>query len=200
MKKFAFLFAAAAVAWACVHFLGTKTWPPGVLVKDDPVQVMLDKPMDLISKGDFILRPLARYTISARVLHTKHYWSGDIAAIAPYDVAVGWGAMSDQSVLDRLGISQSNRFYFYEWQNAPPIPKEEITAHSANMHLIPSSASIRNRIAWLRKGELIRLTGFLVEATNPKLAGMPPWRSSLSRTDSGNGACEIMWVESIEKL
>jgi hypothetical protein len=200
MKKILFLFIIAVLMWIYVHFLGTKTWPPGVLVKNDPEQVMLEKPMDAIPKGDFILRPLARYTISARVLHTKHYWSGDIAAIAPYDVAVGWGSMSDQTIIDQLGISQGNRFYFYEWRNAPPIPKEEITAHSSNMHLIPSTASIKVHIAWLRQGELIKLTGLLVEATNPRLAGMRPWSSSLSRTDTGNGACEIMWVESLEKL
>jgi hypothetical protein len=35
------------------------------------------------------------------------------------------------------------------------------------------------------------LAGELVEATGPQIG---TWRSSLSRTDTGNGACELMWV------
>jgi hypothetical protein len=100
-------------------------------------------------------------------------------------------------VLDRLDISQGNRFYYYEWQNAPPIPKEEIICHSANMHLIPADWSLRCAMWQTRAGDLIRMKGLLVEVSGPD---MPPWRSSLSRTDTGNGACELMWVESLEKL
>jgi hypothetical protein len=39
---------------------------------------------------------------------------------------------------------------------------------------------------------LIHLSGDLVEASGP---GINSWKSSLSRTDTGNGACELMWVK-----
>jgi hypothetical protein len=200
MKKILFLILLAALVWGYGYYLGPKTYPPGILVKSDPVQVMIDSPMDPIKKGDFVLKPLARYTISARILHTKRYWSGEIAGLAPYDIAVGWGPMSDQGVIDKLSISQGNRFYFWEYQNPPPIPQDQIICHSANMHLIPSSFRVRHTIAWLRPGDLVRMKGLLIEATNPKWEGRKPWRSSLSRTDTGNGSCEIMWVESIDKF
>jgi hypothetical protein len=29
---------------------------------------------------------------------------------------------------------------------------------------------------------------------------MSPWTSSLSRPDSGDGACEIMWVDTVNPL
>ena len=197
MKKILFLIIFAVAAWAWIHFCGAKTYPPGVLVQQEPVQVMVKEPVQTIRNGDFTLRPLATCDIEARVLHKKRYYSGPAASLAPYDVAMGWGPMSDQSVIDKLSLSQSNRFYFYEWSSQPPIPQEQIVCHSANMHLIPASFRIRTTIAWLRPGDLVRMHGLLVEATTP---GMNPWRSSLSRTDTGNGACELMYVESIEKL
>lgn len=200
MKKVVFLVILGALVWAFGHLFGAKTYTPGILVKNDPEQEIFEAPQEKIKKGDFVLTPLASYTIEARVLHTKHYWSGEIASLAPYDVAVGWGVMSDQQVLDQLTISQGNRFYFFEYEGAPPVPKGEIVSHSSNMHLIPSSFGIRQTIAWLKSGDLVRMKGLLVEAVNPSVPGMKPWHSSLSRTDTGNGACEIMWVESIEKL
>jgi hypothetical protein len=190
------LFVVAAAVWGWFHFLAPKHYAPGILIPDDPEQSTLPDPQELFRHGKASLQPLAGYSIEARVLHTRHYRTGDVAAIAPYDVAVGWGVMSDQSVLDRLEITQANRFYFWEYQDNPPIPKNEIIAHSANMHLIPASDALRRKIAWLRPGDLIRMKGLLVEVTLP---GRNPWRSSLSRTDNGNGACEIMWVESLEK-
>jgi hypothetical protein len=37
----------------------------------------------------------------------------------------------------------------------------------------------------------------LVEATGPHIG---TWRSSLSRTDSGNGACELLYLEEMQLL
>jgi hypothetical protein len=49
----------------------------------------------------------------------------------------------------------------------------------------------------LRTGALIHLSGRLVEATGPEIG---TWRSSLTRTDTGNGACELVWVEELHSL
>ncbi|HEV3148526.1 MAG TPA: hypothetical protein VGZ24_07735, partial [Chthoniobacterales bacterium] len=56
---------------------------------------------------------------------------------------------------------------------------------------------IASRCKSLRTGSLVHLSGELVEATGP---GIGTWRSSLSRTDTGNGACELMWVEKMSAL
>ena len=105
--------------------------------------------------------------------------------------------MSDQSVLDQLKISQSMRFYWYEYRLPPPIPQNEIARHSTNIHIIPANDSIASACESLRAGELIHLEGELVEATGP---GIGTWRSSLRRDDTGNGACELLLVESFSKL
>ena len=48
----------------------------------------------------------------------------------------------------------------------------------------------------VRVGEIVELRGRLVEASR---ADGWHWRSSLSRDDSGAGACELMLVEAIER-
>lgn len=184
--------------FAYVRMTAPITYPPGVLVSAEPSQTALQLTDSDFDSGSFHLKPLARFALDARVLHRKIYRYDKQAALVPVDLAVGWGAMSDQAVLDQLQISQSARFFWYEWQhNPPPIPQNEITAHATNLHLIPANPAIAKACRALRVGELIHLRGLLVEATAPDFG---TWRSSLSRTDSGNGACELVWVEELHDL
>ncbi|MEO5754176.1 MAG: hypothetical protein ABIR38_05675 [Chthoniobacterales bacterium] len=173
------------------------SYPPGVLIADDPIQTDAtpnDVPFD---QGQFHLQPLAHFSCDARVLHRKIYRYDRSASLVPVDLAIGWGRMSDQAVLDRLTISQSARFFWYEYQEQPPIPSEEIISHATNLHLIPATNVIAGRCRSLRTGELVHLSGLLVEARSTEYG---TWRSSLSRTDSGNGACELLWVEELTTL
>lgn len=197
MKSVIAFVAFVVVAWFAYERINAPIiYPPGVLLAEDPEQ--RDPPSEAVfDYKKFRLRPLAAFVLDARVLHRKIYRYDSGAALVPVDLAVGWGPMSDQAVLDRLEISQSARFYFYEYRNPPPIPPEEITSHSTNMHLIPSTDEIAAQCKSLRSGELIHLSGLLVEATGP---GIGTWTSSLTRTDRGKGACELVWVEDLQKI
>jgi hypothetical protein len=170
-------------------------YPPGVLIWSEPEQTpTTDSP---IARGDFQLTPLAHFALDARVLHRKIYRWDRQASLVPVDLALGWGAMSDQSVLDQVSITQSMRFYWFEYRLPPPISKEEIISHSTNLHVIPATPEIAAQCKSLRTGALVHLSGDLVEAAAP---GFGTWRSSLSRTDTGNGACELMWVQQLSIL
>jgi hypothetical protein len=170
------------------------TYPPGVLIPSEPEQLDLVGDSSVIEYHDFHLKPLAYFSLNARVLHRKVYRYDRQAPLVPVDLALGWGPMSDQRVLDQLRITQSMRFYWYEYKMPPPIQPEEILAHSTNLHVIPSTPEIASRCKSLRTGSLIHLTGELVEATGPNIG---TWRSSLRRTDTGNGACELMLVKEL---
>ena len=197
MKSVAFI-ALLAIAWFAYGRINAPiSYPPGVLITSEPVQNGTTPNDASFDFGHFHLTPLAHLALDARVLHRKIYRYDRFAPLAPVDLAVGWSAMSDQSVLDQLQISQSARFFWYEWARQPPIPRAEIVAHATNLHLIPSTDLIASRCKSLRKGELIHLRGLLVEATGPQIG---TWRSSLDRTDSGKGACELIWVEEIGSL
>jgi len=173
------------------------TYPAGILVDSDPTQIAIPGDEQMIEHGEYHLKPLARFSVEARILRRKVYGYDRESKLVPVDLAVGWGPMSDQAVLDRLTISQSMRFYWYEYQLPPPIPREQIVSHSTNLHVIPASPAIASFCKSLRQGELVHLDGELVEATGPEIG---TWRSSLSRTDTGNGACELMLVENCSKL
>jgi len=172
-------------------------YPPGVLIDSEPGQVPLSEEIAPVSYGPFSLKPLALFSVDARVLHRRNYRYDAGARLVPVDLALGWGPMSDETVLNQLHISQSMRFYWYEYKLPPPIPVPEIVSHSANMHIIPATPEVAARCKSLRVGSLVHLVGDLVEATGP---GIGHWRSSLSRTDTGNGACELFYVEEITDI
>lgn len=169
------------------------TAPPGSVAPKDPVQTETSG-MQSYALGDYTLKPLAKFDIEARVLSKETYSMGREAELSPLDLALGWGAMSDSLVLDKLSISQGGRFYHYQWENEPPIPAEQIATHSANMHLIPANSNVEKKIKKVRVGQVVHLVGHLVEAS---AADGWHWRSSLTRDDTGGGACELIRVESI---
>lgn len=164
--------------------------PPGVLAAADPIQENLDS-ATIIDRGDFHLRPRAEFSATVRVLHREDYHLGELASLIPTDFAVGWGRMSDSAVLKDVEISQGNRFYYWRTRNWP-IDRGEIESHSANWHIIPGDRAVRKVLDTLRVGSIVKLTGELVDVEG-KDGRMS---TSLTRTDTGAGACEILLASS----
>ena len=171
--------------------------PPGVLVADVPVQAALwDDDRPFRHNDEFTVTPLARFELAARVLSREDYTFDTEAALAPVDLALGWQQMSDTAVLEQIEIDQRNRFYYWQVEDFP-IPRKAIETQSANMHLIPGNRTVARQLDAVREGELIRLQGYLVEVIRDD--GWR-WRSSLSRKDTGAGACEVIFVKRLEVL
>jgi hypothetical protein len=168
--------------------------PPGVLTPSDPDQVEI-VPRSW-TRGEAKFTAMAQFAVRARVLSTNHYSFDGQADLSPVDLALGWGRMSDSDVLQDIHISQSGRFYFWRprYGRMLPIPKNEIISHSANMHMIPANEDVKSTLLDVRAGEIVTVSGFLVQVNKPN--GWV-WRTSLTRTDTGNGACEVVWVERV---
>ena len=169
--------------------------PGGVLAPEEPVQVNLPEE-EYRPHGDFVIVKVARFEVTARVLGKERYWIGREAELVPYDLALGWGRMSDTAVLEKVSISQHGRYYFWSVREYP-IPRAEIISSSANMHLIPSNDEIRDAIGSVRRGQVVRFEGYLSRVLGPN--GWR-WNTSMTRSDTGNGACELVWVESFEVI
>ncbi len=170
-------------------------YPAGILVAEDPKQVNLTHRKEW-QRDEFSFRALAEYKIKGRVLSMNFYSLGKESELSPVDLALGWGRMSDQNIIDKITVTQSNRWYHWETESMP-IPRSEISKSSANVHIIPKDDSIKDKIDELYKGSLIEMKGFLVEVKAEK--GWR-WKSSLTRDDTGGGACELFWVDDIEIL
>lgn len=144
----------------------------------------------------FRITPLQPFNLTARVLGRENYHFDAGAKVSPTDLALGWGPMADPQVLTSISVSQSNRWY--HWQvDEFPIPRREIETHSANMHMIPANQQVARVLAEVRPGERIELSGQLVRVDG--VNGFN-WISSLSREDTGAGACELIWVEQLKRL
>ena len=166
--------------------------PPGVLVAQMPKQS--DMQASSFFVDDYELTRKAKFEIRARVLSKEPYYMGRTADLAPIDLALGWGAMSDSAVLDQIDISQSARWYRTKYELPPPIADQQIISSSSNMHMIPARKAIERSLKKLREGDIVLIQGYLVDVYH--ISGWR-WQSSMSRTDTGNGACELVYVESI---
>ena len=170
------------------------TQPPGIRAAADPLQTTVRANPPRFRKHDADIVARARFEMQARVLGVERYHADPMAKLMPVDLAFGWGPMSNSTMLARLAISQGSRFYFWTAEEFP-IPRRDIETHSANMHLIPASDAIERRIKAARVGQVVTLSGYLVDVKAD--AG---WSiaSSLTREDTGAGACEVIWVEAFE--
>lgn len=166
-----------------------------------PIQTQLTTsqatPITLQRDGyTWTLTPRAHYQIAARVLGNKTYrWDWE-SAVAPRDLALGWGDMSDPTVDQWLNWSQSNRWFYVNWPNDSPYKGSTVLTQAANTHIIPATDNLAKILSRIQTNQHILLEGYLVDITAQRSSGSPrTLQTSLTRTDSGSGACEILYVQ-----
>lgn len=191
MKKLLFVTLCAAAGWFYFHD-SAANWR-GIPAARDPVQSESQLPA-AFAHGVYTITPLARYKVTAVALERERYRFDRGADLAPVDLALGWGPMSVASVINELSITQSGRWYEYRWPGQPPLDPGAIIAHSANTHCLPSTHELREKLLAIKRHDLVTLEGYLVEVTT---ADGYRWRSSLSRTDTGGGSCEVLWLTDV---
>lgn len=181
------------VGYGVFHFASNRpvNVPNGVLVNSAPIQY--DTTQTVIQHKTFQLIPQATFDITARVLSKANYYADKEAKLVKTDLALGWGRMSDSHVIEQLNISQSNRFYRWRYKGKPPIPSTEIISSSANMHLIAANEHIQKKLDNIRPNQIVHLTGKLVNARTDTFH----WNTSTTRNDTGAGACELVYVETV---
>lgn len=109
------------------------------------------------------------------------------------DVCVVWGEAVTNGSYRKVKFSSGEFTCSYSWSGplSPPFRPEK----ASNNHLIPADRAIARQIGAIRVGDQIRMTGLLVDYTVTR-NGQPIFtrRTSLTRGDTGNGACEILYV------
>lgn len=150
-----------------------------------------------VTFGKGYLTFLASYEVTARVMSRENYRFDKESDISPMDFALGWGPMSGPNIAEKLSVSQSGRFYRYSWKEAPPVPPEKIIDSSANTHIIPANDNIRRQLDRVKKGQIVTLKGELVHYREDEEDRWWEWRSSMTRGDTGAGACELLYVEEV---
>lgn len=163
-----------------------------------PLQTRFDAPKPLVVRG-FQGQAHAGFSGQVQILSMRPYaddWKG---ILSPVDLAVGWGPMSHRETIDELRITQSNRFY--QWtiptRQMEHWSAEEVILNSANIHMVPGNSTIANRLLTLRPGDKVYIEGYLVDVIRPDNM---IWETSLTRYDTGPGACEILLLTNISYI
>jgi len=193
LKNLFLIFVILYTLWFVFYRADEVVLGPGVKAPIPPLQSKLLE-MQSRSVEDYTLTDVADFFITAKVLGKENYSLGREADLSPTDLALGWRNMSDESILQKIDISQSGRFYRWRVEQFP-IPRREIEMNSANMHIIPANALVEAKLATVRRGDVIKMSGTLVDVTSNKDNWR--WQTSRTRNDTGAGACEIIWVDSL---
>lgn len=168
---------------------------PGEVAPTQPVEERVSS-IQPFQYGDYEFIPLRNIELEARVLSKKRYYLDSRSELAPYDLVLGWGPMSDERNLDHMLIKQSERTYRWE-MTRPPIPEEQITSHSVNIQLVPSTDDMLSTIRSIRKGQVIRLKGYLIQIEEASGGTLAHAAKDLGSRSDAN---KIVWIENLTIL
>jgi hypothetical protein len=155
--------------------------------------MLLKNASPFVHKG-YTLNLKPDYQITARVLDTEKYYFDPQSDIMPIDVALAWGKLAKDEYIEQMSVSQGRRWYYWRTDTLF-MPVKDISAHSSNHHLIASNDDIASKIASLDPNDIVVLKGVLVDVNMPNGGKI---ETSLSRKDTGAGACEVLFVNSID--
>lgn len=165
-------------------------------ISGDPIQItdtVSTIPPLQIGKNRYFFTIKAQYTIRGLLVSKCRYARGFWSKISPYDYAIAWGDVPNH--MKYLKFSQTHRYCLYNFRYDIPIAKSYIDSHMSNNHLIAANSNIRKAFKKLKKGNLIEIEGYLVYVMGREnKRGSLNWNSSLTRLDTGDGACEILFV------
>jgi hypothetical protein len=198
---------AALLAGGYLLYTEARDYPRGghaaapLALGDEPRQEELDKPIPVtVQRGGhtFFVIKTHRYALTAQVLSAHAYdwvWTSDFYDV---DLGVAWGDQV-RRLTDTYTFYQDARFLF--WRSEGPVADAErdyLTTHVGNVHTLPAERKpqVGRALRSVRTGDRVSLDGYLVviqDAGTNELA-----RSSTVRTDTGNGACEVMWVDRLQ--
>ncbi len=204
-KKFFYIL--LVVALAAAFYLGNP--PPkhkAAAGLSDPTQIPATGEVNLkVDEYDVNIKFKASYKIKALAVSTKNYPGTGLGdRLAPKDVALAWGTIAENNDKVDFHWSQDGRWYRWYVSDSATLStvgsESEVNKHSSNNHLIAADADVKGEIKKIRKGDIVEITGYLVSLTGTNPEGERiDWNSSLSRTDTGAGACELIYVTGVTR-
>jgi len=147
------------------------------------------------------VNPVASYDLYGLVVsHNEIHGIADIYhdedSVDTKDLCVIWGANLASDDYQRITFENTPTWCHWSWRS------EDIQFHSeaiANNHLVTDSAALRAALDKVHVGDQVHFSGLLADYRD--LRHPEFWRpTSTKRTDSGAGACEVVFFEELEVL
>jgi hypothetical protein len=142
--------------------------------------------------GDFTIDVLAGYDIYGTVVHHESYHYDRLSSISSLDLGIAFGDfVRHPDLVNRFKFSQFDRFIYIKPKGGMPVDDwTRYTWQVSNNHLIFSNSQLAETVHAVAVGDRVRLKGYLIRASTANFAAT----SSLTRYDTGPGACEIVFV------
>jgi hypothetical protein len=143
--------------------------------------------------SEFALTGVASYDIRAVVMSKGNPGADRLHPISSVDMGLAWASLP--FFRNCISYRHEGRRLYTDYSTACSLSQSDLHDFSNN-HLIPNSARVQRQIEALRVGQGGRLEGYLVDVAEHSIAdgGRSLWRTSRTRDDEGDGACEIMLV------
>ena len=176
-------------------------------VRTEPLQSTVAAPAFGAHAGkvDYRIAPVADYDITGLVVsrHDADAWWDWIHAASNdhlnvVDLCMIWGANAADGAYEKMKFS-SGQFVCYVSSKDSDAWQPQYLRALSNNHLLTENPVIARQLRQVRVGDQIRLRGQLVSYSHD--AGFAFTRgTSITREDTGNGACETVFVRDLELL
>ncbi len=183
-----------------------------------PVQIPLYPQISFIQDMNGVettFTKLAKYTIAGRVVEEHDYSKPmtdflELVAgktyyneIASKDIAISFGPLALEKNHKKMTYIMTGTRRISYAVNDPSIYNElgdinEVRTYVTNNHLIPANSDIEKLIQKISKDDYVQITGYLIDAVWQNKNNKYAISSSLSRYDTGNNACEVLYVEDVK--
>jgi hypothetical protein len=172
---------------------------------DNPRQLPTDDPAftTRVNKQEYVITPKFNYELDGVIVSYNNADAfGDIwhhkrwkDFINLRDLCVIWGKNVETGVYRNMKFSNDSWTCWASWQTPETGALFKMDALSNN-HLLTDNDIVKNALMSAEPGDHIRLKGVLSEYTN-KAAGFHRGTSTV-RDDTGNGACETIYLKEFE--
>ena len=113
------------------------------------------------------------------------------------DLCVIWGDNVKSGVYRQMEFHNGTWTCWFSWPNRE-VGERFDDAQLSNNHLLIDDDEIKRKLMQAEPGDHIRLKGMLVEYSNPGNGFQRG--TSTTRTDTGNGACETIYINEFEVI
>ncbi|MCB1043494.1 MAG: hypothetical protein KDC35_11165 [Acidobacteria bacterium] len=203
----------AIFAVSSLTFLVLFFFKPSLPARGEMLQSMFMEPLqtedaipesfEVTQKGlTYLIHPKFNYQLNGLVVSTHaadalsdvlHEQWQDYLNIM--DMCVIWGPNLENDAYQRIEFTSGNFTCYCRWF-------DELTGRQfkwdaiSNNHLLTDDRRIAKRIRSVRPGDQVTMSGFLASYENPAYGFKRG--TSTTRTDTGNGACETVYVTDFE--
>jgi hypothetical protein len=171
----------------------------------EPTQQSASIPTITKQEKDYLytIEPIAEYSIQGLVVSSYDsaswydiYHKNDPGNIK--DLCLVWGSNLSNGSYHQVSFSSGQFTCYYSWFGNDP---HFNTSAMSNNHLLPATDAIKRAILNTHRGEQVRIEGVLANYTVTKNGQkMVNRHTSLTRDDTGNGACEVLYVTGYEVI